>query len=391
MTANAEVTPEIQPGGAMPLDTILIGDCIEALAALPAQSVDLVFADPPYNLQLRQELRRPNATLVDAVTDKWDQFAGFADYDRFTRAWLSECRRVLKRDGAIWVIGTYHNIFRVGAIMQDLGFWILNDVVWIKTNPMPNFRGVRLTNAHETLIWAAKTNRSKYTFNYHAAKAFNGGKQLRSDWVMPLCTGSERLRVGGRKVHSTQKPEALLERVLIVSSVPGQVVLDPFAGTGTTAAVAKRLGRRWIGIEQSAEYVTHARERVAAVVTALLADDSVEASGKRRASRVPFRRLVEIGALSAGDRLYFRRDVSRVATVTPAGLLRYEGQEGSIHQIARLFTAGSPCNGWEHWYYKTPSGSMAAIDELRRLAGSSCDGGPAPATRQPVFGLFDDQ
>lgn len=362
----------------LPLDSILTGDCIDILAALPAESVDLVFADPPYNLQLRQELRRPNETLVDGVTDAWDQFESFAEYDGFTRAWLSGCRRVLKRDGAIWVIGSYHNIYRVGAILQDLGFWILNDVVWIKTNPMPNFRGVRLANAHETLIWAAKTDRSRYTFHHRAAKVYNDGKQLRSDWTIPLCTGAERLRVNGRKVHSTQKPEALLERVLTVSTEPGQIVLDPFLGSGTTAAVARRLGRRWIGIEQRSEYVVHALKRVAAVEPDPLRGAGC-AAGRSSGTppRVPFARLVHLGYLNAGDRLYFQGSVAHVAVVTGDGKLQCEGQEGSIHQIARHCAGGKPCNGWERWRYRTPCGGLAPIDQLRWLAA-----GPAGSAQE---------
>ncbi|NTU81494.1 MAG: site-specific DNA-methyltransferase, partial [Chloroflexales bacterium] len=240
----------------MPLDQIYHGDCREVLATLPERSVDLIFADPPYNLQLRQELRRPNMSVVDAVDDAWDQFADFPAYDQFTRAWLEACRRVLKDTGTIWTIGSYHNLHRVGAAMQDMGFWTLNEVVWVRTNPMPNFRGVRLTNAHETLIWAKKSREQKaYTFNYHALKNLNEGKQMRSDWHLPICGGAERLRVNGEKLHSTQKPEALLYRVILASSSPGDVVLDPFFGTGTTGAVAKRLGRRYVGVEREAAYV----------------------------------------------------------------------------------------------------------------------------------------
>ena len=244
------------------LDTILQGECVEVMSTLPAGCVDLVFADPPYNLQLRKDLWRPNMTRVDGVDDAWDRFESFQAYDDFTRAWLAECQRLLKDTGTLWVIGTYHNIFRIGTIMQDLGYWILNDVIWVKTNPMPNFRGVRFTNAHSTLIWATKRRGARYTFNHHAMKALNDGKQMRSDWHLPQCSGGERLRKGGRKVHSTQKPEALINRVILAASNPGDVVLDPFFGTGTTGAVAKRLHRRWIGIEQEARYIEAARERI---------------------------------------------------------------------------------------------------------------------------------
>jgi DNA modification methylase len=247
------------------LNQVIQGDCLEVLSQLPERSVDLIFADPPYNLQLRGELRRPDLTRVNAVQDDWDQFADFAAYDEFTQAWLSACRGVLKDNGTLWVIGTYHNIYRVGAILQDLGFWILNDVIWLKANPMPNFRGVRFTNAQETLIWAQKIPGAPYTFNYQEMKALNGDLQMRSDWTIPLCTGKERIKVNGRKAHATQKPEALLRRVIASSSKPGDLVLDPFFGTGTTGAVAQKLGRNWIGIERDAQYVMLARKRIAAI------------------------------------------------------------------------------------------------------------------------------
>ena len=253
----------------MQLDLIIPGDCRALLAELPAHSIDLIFADPPYNLQLQNELWRPNLTKVDAVDDDWDKFADFAAYDAFTHDWLAACQRVLKPTGTLWVIGTYHNIHRVGAVLLDLGYWILNEIVWIKANPMPNFRGVRFTNAHETLLWAKPSEKSRYTFNYHAMKAFNGGKQMRSDWLIPLCGGSERIKVNGEKAHSTQKPEALLERVILASSNPGDVVLDPFFGTGTTGAVAKRLGRHWIGIEREPAYIEVAQARIDAVIPEL--------------------------------------------------------------------------------------------------------------------------
>src|SRR6185437_8124530 len=230
-------------------ELILNGDCLEEMAGLPEASIDLVFADPPYNLQLRGELQRPDQSRVDGVDADWDKFAGFAEYDRFTRDWLGAARRLLKPDGALWVIGTYHNVFRIGAILQDLGFWMLNDVVWRKSNPMPNFRGRRFTNAHETLLWCARGRESKYTFNYEAMKALNDELQMRSDWFIPVCGGPERLKGGdGAKAHPTQKPEALLHRVILASTRPGDTVLDPFFGTGTTGAVAKRLGRGFIGI-----------------------------------------------------------------------------------------------------------------------------------------------
>ena len=266
----------------LPLDEILPGDCIDILEHLPAKSVDLIFADPPYNLQLQQELWRPNMTRVDAVDDAWDRFTSFQAYDEFTRRWLQGCRRVLKDTGTLWVIGSYHNIYRVGTILMDLGYWILNDVVWIKTNPMPNFRGVRFTNAHETLIWAQKERGARYTFNYHDMKALNDDLQMRSDWHIPLCTGAERIKVNGEKAHSTQKPEALLYRVILSSSNPGDVVLDPFFGSGTTGAVAKRLSRHWIGIERDERYIAVARERIAAIQPQLLAEQIGRASCRER-------------------------------------------------------------------------------------------------------------
>jgi len=284
----------------LPLDQIIPGDCIEVLQTLPEKSVDLIFADPPYNLQLQQELWRPNMTRVNAVEDDWDRFESFAAYDRFTRAWLQGCRRVLKDTGTVWVIGSYHNIYRVGTILMDLAYWILNDMVWIKTNPMPNFRGVRFTNAHETLIWAQKNKGAPYTFNYQAMKALNDDLQMRSDWELPLCTGKERLKVNGSKAHATQKPEALLYRVIQSSSNPGDVVLDPFFGTGTTGAVAKKLHRRWIGIEQDRHYVKIARERLMAIEPEPYNEAVFAFPGKRNRPRVPFGVLLEQGLLRPG-------------------------------------------------------------------------------------------
>ena len=280
----------------LPLDQILLGDCIKVLESLPDKSVDLIFADPPYNLQLSKDLWRPNLTRVNAVDDSWDRFDSFEAYDAFTRDWLMACRRVLKNTGSLWVIGTYHNIFRVGRVLQDLGFWILNDVVWIKTNPMPNFRGVRFTNAHETLIWAQKHKGERYTFNYQSMKALNDDLQMRSDWVTPLCTGKERIKVNGGKAHSTQKPEALLYRVILASSNPGDVVLDPFFGTGTTGAVAKKLHRHWIGIEQDQQYVDVANERIEAVIPGAYSKE-IFAGSQRKRRRVPFGLLVEAGRI----------------------------------------------------------------------------------------------
>ncbi|NDJ61734.1 MAG: site-specific DNA-methyltransferase [Chloroflexi bacterium] len=346
----------------LPLDQILAGDCRELLPTLPAHSIDLIFADPPYNLQLQQALWRPNMTRVAAVDDAWDQFDDFAAYDAFTRAWLAACRRVLKPDGAIWVIGSYHNIYRVGALLMDLGYWLLNDVTWIKANPTPQFRGVRFTNAHETLLWAKYSPESRYTFNYHSMKARNGGKQMRSDWYLPICSGNERIKVNGAKAHSTQKPEALLERVILSTSKPGAVVLDPFFGTGTTGAVAKRYGRRWIGIEREPDYIAVAQQRIDAVLP--IPDPPTETS-PRSAPRIPFVRLIERGLLAPERTLYFRRDRTLTATISADGSLIYAGQRGSIHQIGRLLQGG-PCNGWAHWYFEADDGELIVIDALRQ-------------------------
>ncbi len=359
----------------LPLDQIIQGDCVEVLNSLPERSVDLIFADPPYNLQLRQELWRPNMTRVEAVNDDWDRFESFAAYDAFTRAWLTACRRVLKDTGTLWVIGTYHNIYRVGAILMDLGYWILNEVVWIKTNPMPNFRGTRFTNAHETLIWAQKHRGAKYTFNYQAMKAFNDGKQMRSDWVLPICSGAERLRVDGRKAHSTQKPEALLYRVILSSSSPGDVVLDPFFGTGTTGAVARKLHRRWIGIERDPEYVRLARQRIDAVRPARFSEEVFVFEDKRRRPRIPFSALLEHGLIRPGQTLYFGPQGEITATVLANGQIRHGEISGSIHQVARAIR-GAPCNGWEHWYVLDPeTGERIVIDRLRDIIRRERAGG----------------
>lgn len=350
----------------LPLDSILQGDCVEVMSKLPERCADLIFADPPYNLQLSQDLWRPNMTRVDGVDDSWDQFDSFEAYDAFTHAWLGECKRLLKDTGTLWVIGTYHNIFRIGAILQDLGYWILNDVIWVKTNPMPNFRGVRFTNAHATLIWALKRRGARYTFNHHAMKALNDGKQMRSDWLLPLCTGAERLRKDGKKLHSTQKPEALIYRVILAASNPGDVVLDPFFGTGTTGAVAKKLHRHWIGIEREARYVEAARARIQEIQAEPLDAQAFDTRDKRRrAARVPMVRLLEHDMLRPGQTLYFRKDRQLAARLKPDGTLILDGVEGSIHKVGRHLSGGSPCNGWTHWYYEGQDGALRAIDGLR--------------------------
>jgi len=350
----------------LPLDQILSGDCAQVMNELPEQSVDMVFADPPYNLQIHQELYRPNMTRVDGVDDEWDRFQSLTEYDRFTEAWLSAARRVLKDTGTIWVIGTYHNIYRIGKILMDLGFWILNDIVWVKTNPMPQFRGVRFANAHETLIWAQKVKGAKYTFNYHDMKALNDDLQMRSDWYIPICSGQERIRVNGEKAHSTQKPEALLYRVIVASTNVGDVVLDPFFGTGTTGAVAKRLRRHWIGIERDARYVQIAQQRIAQVVPALLEAVQPVTEKIRCRARVPFGSLVENGYLNPGDVLFFEGRREAAAMVLANGHIRMGEYEGSIHQLGKLIT-GAPCNGWEHWYFLDPAtGILQPVDLLRK-------------------------
>jgi modification methylase len=349
------------------LDRILSGDCIEEMRKLPDASVDLVFADPPYNLQLGGELTRPDNSKVDGVDDDWDKFSSFETYDAFTRAWLAEARRILKPDGAIWVIGSYHNIFRVGTALQDGGFWILNDVIWNKTNPMPNFRGTRFTNAHETLIWAAKDKTSRYTFNYTALKLANDDLQMRSDWSLPICTGGERLKgLGGAKAHPTQKPEALLYRVLMATTDPGDVVLDPFFGSGTTGAVAKLLGRRFIGIERDADYRAAAAKRIAAVTPASVADLEVQPS-KRAAPRIPFGAVLEHGLLKPGAKLVDARE-RHEARVRPDGSIAVKGphgpEQGSIHKMGALVQKAEACNGWTYWHYETKTG-LKPLDFLR--------------------------
>ncbi len=360
---------------ALPVNTILSGDCIETMRGLPAGSVDLIFADPPYNLQLKGELHRPDNSRVDAVDDAWDQFASFDVYDRFTRAWLAEARRLLKPDGAIWVIGSYHNIFRVGAAMQDAGYWLLNDVVWRKSNPMPNFRGKRLTNAHETLIWAARQESSRYTFNYEAAKAANDGVQLRSDWVIPLCTGHERLKDGeGAKAHPTQKPEALLYRVLMATTSPGDIVLDPFFGTGTTGAVAKMLGRQWIGIEREESYRQVASTRLAKVRP--FDASALAVTGSKRAEpRVPFGQVVERGWLQPGDILTSPRGAT--AKVRADGTLAGSDVTGSIHQVGAAYERAPSCNGWTYWHFRR-DGMDVPIDVLRQQIRAEMEVGGAP-------------
>ena len=349
---------------ALPLNQILAGDCIEVMNSLPEGSVDLIFADPPYNLQLRGDLHRPDNSKVDAVDDAWDQFDSFRVYDDFTRAWLKAARRVLKPNGAIWVIGSYHNVFRLGAELQNQGYWILNDVVWRKSNPMPNFRGKRFTNAHETLIWASKNEAAKYTFNYEALKALNEGIQMRSDWVLPICNGGERLKdENGDKAHPTQKPESLLHRVLVGTTNPGDVVLDPFFGTGTTGAVAKMLGREFIGIEREEKYRAVAEKRIAGVRK--FDKEALKVSASKRAEpRVPFGQLVERGMLRPGEEL-FSMNGRHKAKVRADGTLIGDDIKGSIHQVGAHLEGAPSCNGWTYWTFKR-DGQTVPIDVLRQ-------------------------
>jgi len=349
---------------ALPRDRILVGDCVELMNKLPAGSVDLVFADPPYNLQLGGELLRPNNSRVDGVEADWDKIGDFADYDRFTRAWLGAARRLLKEDGTLWVIGSYHNIFRVGAILQDLGFWMLNDIIWNKTNPMPNFRGRRFTNAHETLIWCAKDKDARYQFNYDAMKSLNDGLQMRSDWTLPICNGKERLKgEDGHKLHPTQKPESLLHRVILASTKPGAIVVDPFFGTGTTGAVARRLGRHYIGFERDPDYAKAAERRIAAV-TPQTDSAIVDTPSRREEKRIPFGWLVERGLVEPGSVLT-SPNRQWTARVRADGTLVTAEHRGSIHQVGAAVQGAPACNGWQFWCREI-NGELVPIDLLRQ-------------------------
>ncbi|QEX20891.1 methyltransferase [Hypericibacter adhaerens] len=361
--AEAEPTP-VHQDAKPPFDRIVEGDSIRVMASLPPESVDMIFADPPYNLQLQGDLHRPNHSKVDGVEEAWDKFADFASYDRFTADWLKAARRILKPDGTIWVIGSYHNIFRVGATLQDLGFWILNDVVWRKTNPMPNFRGRRFTNAHETMIWCAKDADARYCFNYEAMKSLNDDLQMRSDWLLPICNGGERLKdENGKKAHPTQKPEALLHRVILAATKPGAVVLDPFFGTGTTGVVAKRLGRHFIGIEREHSYVDVARKRLAKVRP--VEDESLLATpSKREEPRIPFGWLVERGLLHPGTVLVSPNN-QWTAKVRADGTVISADHRGSIHQVGAAVQGAPACNGWQFWCVPM-EGKLVPIDFLRQ-------------------------
>ena len=339
------------------------GDSIKELKKVPDETFDLIFADPPYNLQLKKELSRPDTSIVKAVNDKWDQFESFKSYDQFTLDWLKECKRVLKKNGTIWVIGSYHNIFRVGTKIQNLGFWILNDVIWNKKNPMPNFRGTRFTNAHETLIWASKNENSKYTFNYQSLKCLNDDIQMRSTWSLPICNGNERLKNNGKKVHSTQKPESLLHRIILASSNKNDFVLDPFLGSGTTAVVSKKLGRNYLGIEKEKKYFDAANKRIKN--TKLIENELLDTLQNNRSKpRIPFGSLVEIGVIKPGTEIYDQKKKIN-AKILVDGSIKYKETEGSIHKIAAKIIGAESCNGWTFWHYLSGN-SLKPIDELRQ-------------------------
>ena len=342
---------------------IINGDSLKELKKIPNESFDLIFADPPYNLQLRNKLIRPDRSKVNGVNDKWDQFESFKTYDNFTTNWLTECKRILKKNGSIWVIGSYHNIFRVGSIIQDLGFWILNDVIWNKNNPMPNFRGTRFTNAHETLIWASKDKNSKYTFNYQSLKCLNDDLQIRSTWNLPICNGNERLKEKGKKVHSTQKPESLLHRILLASSNKNDLVLDPFLGSGTTAVVSKKLGRIFYGIEKEKSYFDAANKRLKN--TKIIKDEYLDTIKNNRSKpRIPFGSLVELGVIKPGTEIYDQKKIVN-AKIMADGSIKYQKSEGSIHKVAAKILGTESCNGWTYWHYQSGN-SLKPIDELRQ-------------------------
>jgi site-specific DNA-methyltransferase (adenine-specific) len=365
MRSTAKKTPA--SSNTPPLDTIIHSDCVAGMESLPERCVDLVFADPPYNLQLQQELLRPDLSVVNAVRDRWDQYSSFAEYDQFTTNWLRATRRIMKDDATIWVIGSYHNIFRVGKAMMDLGFWILNDVIWYKTNPMPNFRGTRFQSATETLIWAKKSfDQKKYCFNYHAMKHLNVDKQMQNVWQIPLCTGEERIKLNGKKAHSTQKPEQLLYRIVAASSEPNDVVFDPFMGSGTTAAVAKTLGRHYLGFEKEADYVRIAEHRLARTARPLFADTLLQTKTKREQPRVKFGAIIEAGLLRVGTTL-FSRNRKFSAKIKADSYLQTADITGSIHRVAAELQGLPAYNGWEYWFYEDADGNLKSIDELRAI------------------------
>ncbi len=345
------------------LNTIIKGDTVEILKSIPGDSINIIFADPPYNLQLREELWRPNQTRVDAVNDNWDKFSSFEEYDEFSKKWLTECKRVLKKNGVIWIIGTYHNIFRIGKIMQDLGFWFINDIIWIKTNPMPNFRGTRFTNAHETLIFAVKSADSKYTFHYKSMRVFNDDVQMRSDWEIPICSGKERIKIDGKKVHSTQKPEELLRRVILSTSNPGDIVLDPFMGSGTTGAVSKLLGRNYIGIEREDKYIKTAEERISKIKP--LDPSLLIYPAEIKQPKVPFGNLLASGLIKDGETLYSNDKKLSAKVLANANLISGEFS-GSIHSVSAALLNKPNFNGWKFWYAER-NDQLVSIDDLRKI------------------------
>ena len=342
---------------------ILNGNCVEELKKIPDKSFDLIFADPPYNLQIGKKLNRPDNSKVNGVKDKWDQFKNFEHYDIFCKEWLSECKRALKDDGAIWIIGSYHNIFRMGYHLQNMGYWILNDVIWKKNNPMPNFRGTRFTNAHETLIWASKNKNSKYTFNYQSLKCLNDDLQIRSDWTLPICNGSERIKKDGKKVHSTQKPESLLHRILLASTNKGDFVFDPFLGSGTTAAVAKKMGRNYFGIEKEKKYFKVAKQRLDKTIK--IEDHYLDTIKNNKSKpRIPFGSLIELGIVKPGMSIFDQKKKVN-AKIMADGSIKYHNSEGSIHKVAAKIIGAESCNGWTYWHC-IMNGAMVPIDNLRQ-------------------------
>ncbi|MAJ23295.1 MAG: DNA methyltransferase [Candidatus Pelagibacter sp. TMED64] len=344
-------------------NNIINGDSLKLLKEIPSKSFDLVFADPPYNMQIGEKLKRPDESKVNGVSDKWDQFDSFEHYDNFSKEWLTECKRILKDNGSIWVIGSYHNIFRLGYHLQNLNFWILNDVIWRKNNPMPNFRGTRFTNAHETLIWASKNKKSKYTFNYQSLKCLNDDLQMRSDWMLPICNGKERLKKKGKKIHSTQKPEALLHRIILASTNKGDIVFDPFIGTGTSAVVAKKLGRKYFGIEKNKSYFISAQERINK--TRIIEDNYLDTiQNSKLKPRIPFGSLIEMGLLKPGTILFDPKQKFN-AKIMVDGSIKHKNSEGSIHKVAASIMGTESCNGWTYWHYNL-NGSIIPIDQLRQ-------------------------
>ena len=342
---------------------IINGNCLEEIKKIPDKSFDLIFADPPYNMQLGENLRRPDNSKVKSVDDDWDKFQSFKSYDEFSLMWLQECKRTLKDDGTIWVIGSYHNIFRLGFHLQNLDYWILNDVIWRKNNPMPNFKGTRFTNAHETLIWASKNKNSKYTFNYQSLKCLNDDLQMRSDWLIPICSGKERIKKNGKKIHSTQKPESLLHRIILASTNKGDTIFDPFLGTGTTAVVAKKLGRAYFGIEQNKNYFSSAKKRIHA--TKQIEDNNLDTIENNKSKpRIPFGSLIELDVIKPGTKIYDQKKEIN-ARIMVDGSIKYKDSEGSIHKVAAKILGSESCNGWTYWYYQSGD-RLKPIDELRQ-------------------------